>query len=187
MNAMTEFELKILDFIKDTFGCAFLDKAMPIVSMFGDHGIFWMALTAILLIPKKTRRMGFSMAIALALGFIFGNMIIKNAVARTRPYEYRPEIELLVKKLSDYSFPSGHTLASFEASVCIFIRNKKWGVPALVLAVLIALSRLYLYVHFPSDVLAGALLGTVFAIVATLIINRIYRKKTALSDKNLID
>ena len=184
---MTEFELKILDYIKDTFGCVFLDKAMPIVSMFGDHGIFWMALTAILLIPKKTRKMGLSMAIALALGYLCGNLIIKNAVARTRPYEYRPEIELLVNKLSDYSFPSGHSLASFEASVCIFRRNKKWGVPALVLAVLIALSRLYLYVHFPSDVLAGILLGITFAIAGTVIANLIYKKATTLSNKNLID
>ena len=112
--------------------------------------------------------------------------VIKNVVARTRPYEYR-EIELLVKKLSDYSFPSGHTLASFEASVCIFIRNKKWGIPALVLAFLIAFSRLYLYIHFPSDVLAGALLGTAFAIAATLTVNKIYKKKNILANKNIID
>lgn len=183
---MTEFELKILDFIKDTFACAFLDKAMPIISLFGDHGIFWMALTAILLIPKKTRKLGLSMAIALALGYLCGNLIIKNIVARARPYTYR-DIDLLVSELSDYSFPSGHSLASFEAATCIFIRNKKWGIPALVLAVLIALSRLYLYVHFPSDVLAGTMLGIAFAIAGTLLSNLIYKKTTTLSNKNLID
>ena len=94
---------------------------------------------------------------------------------------------LLVKKLSDYSFPSGHTLASFEGAVCIFIRYKKWGVAALVLAFAVALSRLYLYVHFPSDVLAGMILGTLFAIIGTLIVNKIYKRKDTLSKKSIID
>lgn len=173
---MLEFELGILDFIQEKFACTFLNKAMPIVSLFGDKGIFWIALAVILLIFKKTRPLGLSMGIALALGFLFGNMAIKNIVARTRPYEYNSEITLLVSKLSDYSFPSGHTLASFEAATCIFIRYKKWGVAALVLAVLIALSRLYLYVHFPTDVLAGMVMGIIFAIVGTSVVNIIYKK-----------
>ncbi len=184
---MTEFELKILDFIADKIACPFFDKVMPIISMFGDHGIFWMALTVILLIPKKTRKLGLSMAIALALGFICGNLIIKNVVARVRPYEYRPEFNLLVNKLKDFSFPSGHSLASFEAATCIFIRYKKWGIAALTLAVLIAFSRLYLFVHFPSDVLAGTVLGIVFAIIGSMIVDRIYKSKSTINNKNLID
>ena len=127
------------------------------------------------------------MAIALSLGFLCGNIAIKNIVARTRPYEYNSEIQLLVKKLSDYSFPSGHTLASFEAAVCIFIRYKKWGIAALILAFAIAFSRLYLYVHFPSDVLAGMVLGIIFAIIGTLIVNKIYKRKNTLSKKSVID
>ncbi len=184
---MTDFELRILDFIADKIANPFFDKAMPIISMFGDHGIFWMALTVILLIPKKTRKLGFSMALALAMGFICGNLVIKNIVARIRPYEYRPEINLLVSKLKDFSFPSGHSLASFEAATCIFIRYKKWGVAALALAVLIAFSRLYLFVHFPSDVLVGTVMGIIFAIIASLIVNRIYKNKDTLNNKNLID
>ena len=184
---MTEFELTILDFINDKLSGPILDKIMPIISMFGDHGIFWMALTAILLIPRKTRKLALSMAIALSLGFICGNLAIKNIIARTRPYEYRPEFNLLVSKLKDFSFPSGHSLASFEAATCIFIRYKKWGIAALTLAVLIAFSRLYLFVHFPSDVLAGTILGILFAVIGSIIINRIYKKKTTLNKKDLID
>ena len=185
---MTEFELGILSFIQDKFGCAFLDKAAPVISYFGDKGIFWISLTVLFLLFRKTRPLGFSMAIALSLGFIFGNMVIKNVVARTRPYDaYNGEITLLVKKLSDYSFPSGHTLASFEGATCIFIRYKKWGIAALTLAFLIALSRLYLFVHYPSDILAGMILGITFAIIGTLIINRIYKRRDTLSKKSNID
>ena len=124
---MLEFELGILNFIQDKFASPFLDKVMPIITVFGDHGIFWMALTVILLIFKKTRPLGLSMAFALLLGYLCGNIVIKNIVARTRPYEYNSEIKLLVSKLSDYSFPSGHSLASFEAATCIFIRYKNFS------------------------------------------------------------
>lgn len=184
---MLDFELGILNFIQDKFACPLLDKVMPVISVFGDHGIFWMALTAVLLIFRKTRRLGLSMAFALAIGYICGNLVIKNVVARTRPYEYNSEINLLVSKLSDYSFPSGHSLASFEAATCIFIRYKKWGVAALILAAAIALSRLYLYVHFPSDVLAGTILGIIFALIGTAIVNKIYKKKDTLTKKSIID
>ena len=184
---MLDFELNILDFIQDTFACPLLDKIMPVITVFGDHGIFWMALTAILLIPRKTRQLGLSMAFALLLGYICGNLVIKNLVARTRPYEYRPEFHLLVSRLKDFSFPSGHSLASFEAATCIFIRKKSWGTAALILAAAIALSRLYLYVHFPSDVLAGTVMGIMFAIIGTLIANKIYKRKNTLSNKSVID
>ena len=98
-------------------------------------------------------------------------------VGRIRPYDYDPTLVSILKRLpSDLSFPSGHTLASFEAATAIFIRNKKWGVPALVLAVLIALSRLYVTVHYPTDVIAGLLLGVLFAIVACRVIDLLYKK-----------
>lgn len=173
---MNMFEIGILNNIKEIFGCPLMDKVMPIITMFGDAGIFWIALAVIFLIFRKTRKTGLSMGIALIIGLIIGNLILKNVVARIRPYDLNPEVILLVEKLHDFSFPSGHTLASFEASTAIFIRNKKLGIPALVLAVLIAFSRLYLYVHYPSDVFAGAVLGIGIAFLATFIVNKIYSK-----------
>lgn len=184
---MTEFELRILDFITDKLSSPFLDKIMPIITLFGEHGIFWIALTLVLLAFRKTRPLGLSMAISLSLGYICGNLIVKNVVARIRPYEYRSELSLLVSKLSDFSFPSGHSLASFEAATCIFIRYKKWGIAALVLATMIAFSRLYLYVHFPSDVLAGIILGVLFGIIGSMIVDKIFKKKNTLNNKNIID
>jgi len=166
------FELKILDFIRENLANPVLDTVMPIITKFGDGGVFWIALAVIFLIFKKTRKMGLCMGLALLMGFITGNLILKNVVGRIRPYDLNPEIEILVKHLSDYSFPSGHTLASFEAATAIFINNKKIGIPALVLAFLIAISRIYLYVHYPSDVLAAIILGIGFAILSCFVVKK---------------
>lgn len=177
---MNQFELDILNKIQDAFSCKFLDAVMPIITLFGDGGIFWITLAVILLIFKKTRKIGLTMGISLAVGFLIGNIFLKNVVARIRPYDLNPEFALLVEKLHDFSFPSGHTLASFEASVSIFLHNKKFGIPAIILAVLIAFSRLYLYVHYPTDVLTSIILGAGFAILSFIIVKKIYNKKSAL-------
>ncbi len=177
---MNQFELGILDGIQNIFGCKFLDVVMPIITLFGDGGIFWIALAVILLIFKKTRKIGLTMGISLAVGFLVGNLFLKNVVARIRPYDLNPEFTLLVEKLHDFSFPSGHTLASFEASISIYLHNKKFGIPAIILAFLIALSRLYLYVHYPTDVLTSVILGTGFAILSFIIVKKKYNKKTAV-------
>ena len=128
------------------------------------------------IIFKKTRKMGLTMGIALLLGFLTGNVFLKNVVARIRPYDLNESVTLLVSRLSDYSIPSGHTLASFEAATAMTLYNKRLGIPALVLATLIALSRLYLYVHYPTDVLAGAALGITFAFLAFFIVKKAEEK-----------
>lgn len=177
---MNEAELKILDFIHKHFTCKFLDIFMPFITKFGDGGVFWIIVAVLFIIFKKTRKTGFSMGAALLIGLIIGNLILKNAFARIRPYDLNTVIqsELLVSVLSDFSFPSGHTLASFEAATVLLIRDKRFGIPAMVLAVLIALSRLYLYVHYPTDVLAGAVLGIGIAFLACFIIDKLYTKFT---------
>lgn len=173
---MNQFELGILDFINEHFSCAFLDKFMPFITRFGDGGIFWIILSVILILIPKTRKGGISMGLSLLIGFLVGNLFLKNVVGRIRPYDLNTDFELLVKPLSDFSFPSGHTLASFDAAVALFIRNKKIGIAAIVLATLIALSRLYLYVHYPTDVLASIVLGTAIAILSCIIVDKLYVK-----------
>lgn len=173
---MNAFELKILDFIAEKLGSPFLDFLMPIITLFGDGGIFWIALAVIFLIFPKTRKMGLTMGIALAIGFITGNLFLKNVVGRIRPYDLNPSVTLLIEKLHDFSFPSGHTLASFEAAVAIFLYNKKIGIPAICLAALIAFSRLYLYVHYPSDVLCSIILGIGIAFLSFFLIKKLYEK-----------
>lgn len=142
-----------------------LDEIMTAVTFLGDGGWFWIALGTALFAVPRTRRTGAAMLISLAAGFILGNVILKNAVARQRPCWLDPMVALLIENPSDYSFPSGHSLASFEGAVSILLYHKKWGVAAVVLAALIACSRLYLFVHFPTDVLAGSLLGILIAVI----------------------
>lgn len=170
MDAINQFELQILLFIRENLTSPLLDFLMPKITFLADNGWFWIALSAVLIIPAKTRKTGCVIGIALVMGLVFTNLTLKPLVARIRPYELVEGIELLVGKLHDFSFPSGHTTASFEGAIAIALTCKKrYGIPAIILASLIAVSRLYLFVHYPTDVLAGALLGTVFAVLAKFV------------------
>lgn len=174
------FDLPILDWIARIFGCAFLDKVMPIITIFGDDGIFWIACAVILILIPKYRKAGLSMGLALLMGLIVCNITLKPLVGRIRPYDYQLEhfgvqIKLLVESMHDFSFPSGHTIASFEAATALLIHNKKLGTPAMILAVLIAFSRLYLYVHYPTDVLASVVLGIGLAFLAVFLVAKGYK------------
>ena len=140
-----------------------VDGLMVFITSLGDHGWFWLLMGVLLFSFPRTRLLGGCMLISIAAGFLLGNVMLKNIVARQRPCWLDPSVELLVPVPKDFSFPSGHSLVSFEGAVCIFLFNRKWGIPALMLAVLTAFSRLYLFVHFPTDVLAGIVMGIVIA------------------------
>lgn len=142
-----------------------MDEVMTAITFLGDSGWFWIGLGILLLAAPKTKKTGAAVLISLAVGFLVGNLVIKNLAARQRPCWLDSAIPLLIESPSDYSFPSGHSLASFEGAVSILLYHKKWGLAAVVLAALIAFSRLYLFVHFPTDVLAGTLLGILIAVL----------------------
>ncbi len=162
------FDLPILYWIQDNLTCAFMDFIMPLITLFGEGGIFWIAIAVVLLIFPKTRKIGLGMGIALLIGVLVCNVTLKNVVGRIRPYDFigMDPAELLISGLGDKSFPSGHTIASFEAATVLLRNNKKMGIPAMILAVLIAFSRLYLFVHYPTDVITSVVLGTIIAIIA---------------------
>lgn len=154
-------ELSILDWIQ-TLHTPFLDKIMVFITRLGDAGIIWIVLSIVLLLLPKTRKSGVVMVAALVVDVLLCNIVLKNLVARTRPYDVNTGVHLLVAKLHDYSFPSGHTAASFASVTALYLAGEKklWKF-ALVLAYLIAISRLYLYVHYPTDVLGGILFGVI--------------------------
>ena len=168
-SAAVSFDLPILDWIQSTLGCKFLDTVMPIITLFGEGGIFWIAWAVLLIIIPKTRKTGLGMGFALILGLLICNVTLKPLVARIRPYDLQAElgvtINLLIEAQHDFSFPSGHTIASFEAAVVLLKNSKKMGIPAIIIAVLVTFSRLYLYVHYPTDVLVSIVLGTLFAFI----------------------
>ena len=164
------FDLPILDWIAANLWCPFLDTVMPIITMFGDGGIFWIAISVILLFTKKYRKVGLGMAFALSMGLLVCNIILKPGVARIRPYDFQmqyftKEIPLIAGGMHDFSFPSGHTIASFEACTVLMLGNKKFGIPATLLAIAVAFSRLYLYLHYPTDVITSIILGILFGIL----------------------
>ena len=152
-------ELKILDWFQ-TLHTPVLDKFMTSVTKLGNAGIFWIILTVLFLLIPKMRKTGVVMAAALIIDLLLCNVLLKNLVARTRPYDVNTGIQLLVAKLRDYSFPSGHTAASFASVTALYLSGERriWII-ALVISCLIAVSRLYLYVHYPTDVLGGIIFG----------------------------
>ena len=171
------FDPPVLDWIQANLKSAVMDTVMPIITVFGDAGIFWMVIAALLFIIPKTRKTGLGMAIAMVIGLLVCNVTLKPLVARIRPYDFQETlgvtINLLIDKQHDFSFPSGHTIASFEACTVLLLGNKKLGIPATILAILIAFSRLYLYVHYPTDVIASVILGTIFGIIGYLVTHKI--------------
>lgn len=177
------FDLPILEWIQAHLQCGFLDKAMPIITLFGDAGIFWIAVAVLLGVFPKTRKTGISMIVALVLGLLVCNITLKPLVARIRPYDFQMQefgktISLLIEAQHDYSFPSGHTIASFEACTVLLIRDKRMGIPATILAILIAFSRLYLYVHYPTDVIVSVFLGILFAFLGNAIVNALFKNSS---------
>ncbi len=187
LDAILSFDLSILDFVQSNLKCAFLDWFAPFISMFCDAGIFWIICAVLCLCFRKTRKMGAVIGLSLIFSLLFGNIILKNLVARPRPYTlegYEAIREaLLVKELSDWSFPSGHTSASFAAASAMLCCDKRFGIPALVLAILIALSRIYLFVHFPTDIIGGVILGSLCGILAYFIICAVFRKLSGKAER----
>lgn len=171
-----EFEYAILDFIRNNLASDVLDRIMRAISFLGDAGFIWIVLAITLMFFKRTRVIGLTIACALILSLIGCNAVLKPLIARVRPYELKEGISLIINAPTDYSFPSGHTSASFAAAVALFMHSRKWGISALVLATLIAFSRLYLYVHFPTDILGGIIIGSLCGIGAYILTSRIYKK-----------
>lgn len=136
-----------------------LTKIMQAITFLGEAGWFWILLGIVLLCTRKYRKCGVAVLLALLLDLVLANMILKPLVARDRPCWINQEVELLVRVPGDFSFPSGHTMASFAAASALFFTWRRAGVWAFVLGTLMGISRLYFYVHFPTDVLAGVILG----------------------------
>ena len=166
-------------FIKTGGPCLFLIGA---ITKLGDAGIVWIILTVILLLIPKTRKSGAYMAVALIADLIICNVILKPIVARIRPYSINQTVQLLVTPLKDYSFPSGHTAASFASvSALYFAGRKRMAAGALIVSVLIAFSRMYLYVHYPTDVLGGLIIGLLCGWIADMIIQKVMEKRSRKS------
>ena len=163
---MIAMEADILLWIQNNIRNDVLTPIFKFITTLGNAGVIWIVFSVGLLIPKKTRRVGVLALVSLFFSALIDNVILKNVVARTRPYDVIEGLTSLVGAQKDYSFPSGHTGSAFAAAVVMFRElPKKLGIPILVFACLMGLSRLYVGVHYPSDVLGGVLIGTGIALL----------------------
>ena len=178
MAWIQQIDLSILLFIQEHLRFAWMNGFWGFITHFGDGGIFWILLAFILMIPKKTRKTGIVAVCSLLLGALITNVTLKPLVDRVRPYDYSDAIIPLGRIPVEASFPSGHTSASFACAL-IYVRMlpKKYGIPLVVLATLIALSRLYLCVHFPTDVIGGFLVALFSSTVVYAVYQWLEQKK----------
>lgn len=177
-EAFLELDGNILLWIQEYVRNDLLTPVMTFITHLGDGGYVWIGLAILFLLWKNRRKTGVLMIFSLLGSLLINNMILKNLVARVRPYEVVEGLQRIIEKQSDLSFPSGHTSSSFAAAVVIYCTcPKKIGIPALILAVLIGLSRLYVGVHYPTDVLVGAITGTLIALAVCKIYQKCFVKK----------
>ena len=178
MEVIQQIDLSILLFIQEHLRVTWMNGFWEFITHFGDGGIFWIIMTLTLMIPKKKRKAGIVAGCSLLLGFLITNVTLKPLVNRVRPYNYSDAIIPIGRIPSEASFPSGHTSASFACAL-IYVRMlpKKYGIPLVALATMIALSRLYLCVHFPTDVIGGFLVALFSSTVVFVCYQRLEQKK----------
>ena len=176
---METLEFAVLDWIQAHLRCGFLDAVLPAVSWTANHGELWIILAVVLLLVRGQRKYGAAVACGLVLDLVSCNMLLKPLIGRIRPFAVNTAVELLVKAPLDASFPSGHTAASFAAVFALKTAGSPLWKPAMAVAVVIAFSRLYLYVHWPSDVLGGALLGAAVGWAGAKIVEKALEKRNA--------
>ena len=164
-------------FLQESVRNPILDNIMIFITSLGNGGMIWIAATIVLLIPKKTRKAGIMSAVALLGSLIINNNIVKNIVQRPRPFVTFTDLQIIIPTPSEFSFPSGHTSSSFAAAAVFYTHlPKKLGLPAVILAGLIGFSRLYVGVHYPTDVIAGVLMGILLSYLAEYLVNLFVKK-----------
>ncbi len=157
-----------------------LDLPVKLLTHLGDRGLIWLAAAVLFLLIPGVRKTGYLMLVSLSGSLLVNNLLLKNLVARVRPYEAVAGLYRIIEEQADFSFPSGHTGSSFAAAVIIYHTcPRRVGIPAMVLAVLMGFTRLYAGVHYPTDVLAGAVTGTAVALTVLKIYPRLPHRPAA--------
>ena len=168
---MQAAELTILNWIQQHLRSGVLDVVVPVFTSLANHGEIWILLALLLMFRKQTRLTGLSVGAGLLADYVVCNLSLKPLVGRLRPFVVNPAVELLIEAPHDASFPSGHTAVSFAAVAALKTAGSPLWKPAAVLATLIALSRLYLYVHWPTDILGGVVVGWLCGALAAKLVH----------------
>ena len=173
-SVFTNFDCAVFQLVEKLWNPV-LDAIMIFITHLGDDGIFWIALGVILCIFKKTRKYGVLVLLGLGIASCINNLVLKQIFERPRPFNFEgwPSDFVfpnpLIEKPHSFSFPSGHTSSSLGAATPLLIKaNKKLGIPMFILALLVGFSRVYVHVHYPTDVIVGTLVGIVGGILAVV-------------------
>ena len=171
------WEYAFLDWIQANLASPWLDAVMKFITYLSDGGAIWVAAAIVMLVIPKYRRYGVVLSVVIVSGAVLNSLVLKPVIGRVRPFVGLEDIMLLITPPGDASFPSGHTLVSVSSAIVILRANKKLGIAALVLASLIAFSRMYLYVHFPTDIIAGVVLAIIISMVCIVVSDKIKSEK----------
>lgn len=185
---ITNIDFSILYWIQDNLRNSFMDFVMPLFSNLQDGGLIWISIAVVMLFFKRTRYCGIAVLFAMGIDTLITEYGIKNIVCRVRPCNLVDDVNMLVKKPTSYSFPSNHSASAFAGAVAVMltIKKKAWTIPAFVFSGIISFSRMYVFVHFPSDVFAGILLGSTIAVLVCYLMKKT-GFKALLERKNIIE
>lgn len=175
-ESITALDLSILDFIHNTLSNSVMDFIMVCITYSIEYGAMAILVFIVMMCIKKMRKTGFAVMGATLSVLLFGELILKHIVCRPRPFVINGAIELIIKAPSGFSFPSSHTATCFAMATAIYLFHKRLGIIAYIYAALVAFSRMYLYVHYPSDVIGGIILGICCGIGATALVKLICKK-----------
>lgn len=185
MSYIQDLDVKILFFIYNNMHSDLLDKIMIFFTGLGEYGAIWLTISGTLLMLPKYRRVGVLTLCAVILSYISGELILKNIIERPRPFIAVPAVNMLITKPLTYSFPSGHTATAFAAGIVLYSQLDKYKVSFLILAVLIAFSRMYLFVHYPTDIVGGITLGVIISSFVLYISKVVFVKSKENTKKGL--
>ncbi len=163
LGIINAIDNSIISIIENSMHSYMLDNIMPVITHLGGI-LIWIVIAVIFILTKKYRKYGVVLLVTLGACIVLGDLCIKPIVKRIRPCNVYDALNLIISAPTGYSFPSGHSMRSFAAAVILLKANKKIGIPAFILAFLTAISRVYLYAHYFTDVFVGALLGILCAL-----------------------
>lgn len=188
IDYITNIDFSILYWIQDNLRNSFTDFVMPLFSNLQDGGLIWISIAVVMLFFKRTRYCGIAVLLAMGIDTLITEYGIKNVVCRVRPCNLVDDVNMLVEKPTSYSFPSNHSASAFAGAVAVMltIKKKAWTIPAFVFSGIIAFSRMYVFVHFPSDVFAGILIGSTISVLVCYLMKKT-GFKALLEQKNIIE